>query len=206
MAIESAGFISELVATNPPGADDLSTADDHLRLIKAVLKAQFPNFTTAAIDASVAELNVLTRMKSAIKTSDETVNNSTTLQNDDDLAVTGLVAGKIYRVHAVIIMHNAVSAANFKAFFTPTGGAATGRLMWTFYDGFTAVHVVKQSTSFSAGVALDTGGTSVNLLVVDGVFLSSTATGLKFQWAQNVATVGDTVVEQDSILQLIPLN
>lgn len=60
MGIEVATFISELVVTNPVGAvDDYATADDHLRLIKAVLQGQFPNFTALAMDASVVELNLL---------------------------------------------------------------------------------------------------------------------------------------------------
>ncbi len=59
MGLESATFISQLVATNPLGDDDYATADDHLRLIKAVLKSQFPNFVAAAMNATVAELNKL---------------------------------------------------------------------------------------------------------------------------------------------------
>lgn len=59
MPIEAAGFISELDPLNPDGEDDYATADDHSRLIKAVLKAQFPNFTAEAVNALVADLNVL---------------------------------------------------------------------------------------------------------------------------------------------------
>lgn len=59
MALETASYISELVATNPTGNDDRSTADDHLRLIKAVLLSQFPNFATTAVSATEAELNLL---------------------------------------------------------------------------------------------------------------------------------------------------
>lgn len=60
MSLETASFISQLNAANPVGAvDDYSTTDDHLRLIKAVLQGQFPNFTAAAMTATVAELNLL---------------------------------------------------------------------------------------------------------------------------------------------------
>lgn len=59
MGFEVATFISELVATNPTGADDYATADDHLRLVKAVLQAQFPNFTAAAVNTNVADLNTI---------------------------------------------------------------------------------------------------------------------------------------------------
>lgn len=43
MALESASFISGLVDTNPTGTDAISQGDDHLRLIKTVLKNTFPN-------------------------------------------------------------------------------------------------------------------------------------------------------------------
>lgn len=59
MAIESATYISQLVSSNPDGSDDRSTADDHLRLIKSVLKAQFPNFNANEVTSTVAELNLL---------------------------------------------------------------------------------------------------------------------------------------------------
>ena len=59
MPLESATYISQLVNTNPTGSDDYATADDHLRLTKAVLLNQFPNLGAVAVTASAAELNVL---------------------------------------------------------------------------------------------------------------------------------------------------
>jgi hypothetical protein len=47
MSLEIASTIAGLVATNPTTGDPESQGDDHLRLIKAVLKAQFPG---AALD------------------------------------------------------------------------------------------------------------------------------------------------------------
>ena len=43
MALESATYVSGLVATNPSGSDSISQGDDHLRLIKTVLKNTLPN-------------------------------------------------------------------------------------------------------------------------------------------------------------------
>ncbi len=45
MALESASYINQLIATNPDGSDPKGQGDDHLRLIKNVLKSTFPNFT-----------------------------------------------------------------------------------------------------------------------------------------------------------------
>ena len=45
MALETATYINQLVPANPLGSDAIAFADDHLRLIKATLKATFPNIT-----------------------------------------------------------------------------------------------------------------------------------------------------------------
>lgn len=47
MALEAASFIDELVTTNPVAGDNVSQGDDHLRLLKTVLKGSFPNLTRA---------------------------------------------------------------------------------------------------------------------------------------------------------------
>ena len=65
MAIESATHIAGLVNTNPPGSDNLSTADDHLRLIKAVLLTDFPTID-APIDALPAEINGLNGLSNSV--------------------------------------------------------------------------------------------------------------------------------------------
>lgn len=54
MALETAQYINQLVVSNPGATDTVAQADDHLRLIKTVLKNTFPNITgpvTAAQDA-----------------------------------------------------------------------------------------------------------------------------------------------------------
>ena len=40
MALESATYISELVDTNPADSDPVGQGDDHLKMIKTVLKTQ----------------------------------------------------------------------------------------------------------------------------------------------------------------------
>ncbi len=48
MGLETGTFIDDLVTTNPLGAsDEVKQGDDHLRLIKSVLKTTFPNATKA---------------------------------------------------------------------------------------------------------------------------------------------------------------
>jgi len=60
MGLESATYISELVSANPTATDPISQGDDHLRLIKAVLKNQFSGLSgTTAVTADGAEMNLL---------------------------------------------------------------------------------------------------------------------------------------------------
>lgn len=42
MSLESAQFIHQLNASNPSGADRLKEGDDHIRMLKAAIKATFP--------------------------------------------------------------------------------------------------------------------------------------------------------------------
>ena len=50
MGLESAAFLNGLVDTNPAATDNVSQGDDHLRLIKKVLKDSFPS-VDAAVNA-----------------------------------------------------------------------------------------------------------------------------------------------------------
>jgi hypothetical protein len=69
MGLETATYISELNSANPTTLDQKSQGDDHLRLLKSVLKATFPNLSTA-MTADAGELNQLdgTTISAFIKT------------------------------------------------------------------------------------------------------------------------------------------
>jgi hypothetical protein len=58
MALETATYISDLVATNPTATDPKSSGDDHLRLLKSTIKATFPN-VNGAMNATDEELNYM---------------------------------------------------------------------------------------------------------------------------------------------------
>ncbi|WP_066803329.1 tail fiber protein [Sphingomonas asaccharolytica] len=45
MSLETAQYIHQLNPSNPSGADRLKEGDDHIRMLKAVLKATFPGIT-----------------------------------------------------------------------------------------------------------------------------------------------------------------
>lgn len=56
MPLESALYISELNVANPASTDSVAQADDHIRLIKAAIKATFPNIN-GPVTASQTALN-----------------------------------------------------------------------------------------------------------------------------------------------------
>ena len=66
MGLETGTFISDLVSTNPLGSDQKTTADDHLRLIKSVLKASFPS-VNGAVNPTPTEFNYLVGVTSGIQ-------------------------------------------------------------------------------------------------------------------------------------------
>jgi|SRR5688500_7594228 len=60
MGLEAATYVSNLVTTNPVGGSDpKSQGDDHIRLIKTVLRNSFPNIS-GAMTATHTELNDIT--------------------------------------------------------------------------------------------------------------------------------------------------
>lgn len=56
MPLETATYISQLDTANPASTDQLAQADEHLRLIKSVLKSTFPNLT-GPVTATQSVLN-----------------------------------------------------------------------------------------------------------------------------------------------------
>lgn len=57
MPLETATYITDLVVANPAHTDGLSQADSHMRLLKSAAKATFPNFTSAPLNSSQAQLD-----------------------------------------------------------------------------------------------------------------------------------------------------
>lgn len=57
MPLETATYVSQLVASNPAHTDAVSVADSHIRLVKAAMLATFPNFTAAALNSTQAQLD-----------------------------------------------------------------------------------------------------------------------------------------------------
>ena len=54
MAVETAAWVTQLVDTNPVVGDPVGEGDDHLRMVKTVLKNSFPSTSTTAIVPNVS--------------------------------------------------------------------------------------------------------------------------------------------------------
>ncbi len=49
MALESADWVTQLVSANPVVGDPVGQGDDHVRMLKTVLKNSFPSTSTTAV-------------------------------------------------------------------------------------------------------------------------------------------------------------
>ena len=67
MALETGTYISDLVITNPAGADGKDRGDDHIRLLKSTIKTTFPN-VTGAVNPTHVEFNYLAGVTSLVQT------------------------------------------------------------------------------------------------------------------------------------------
>jgi len=130
-----------------------------------------------------------------IKKADEIVNNSATLQDDDELFV-ALPANKIY-LFALFLYGRGNTSADMKQAFTIPSGAVGDRLdgNWTSQGPFD--NVVNITTTNVLGTSNTTDG---QIALYGRVVMAGTAGNLQMQWAQNVATVGDTTVLKGSTL------
>ena len=114
MALESGTYISDLVSSNPGSTDTVAQGDDHIRLIKALLLATFPNIT-GAVTGTHTQLNaILAAAENTVKGFDTTGGvtkdiDMTTLKNMLGLASAAFTASTDYATSTH--NHNSVYAA-----------------------------------------------------------------------------------------------
>lgn len=131
----------------------------------------------------------------AVKTADETVNNSTTLQDDDHLAVS-LEASSTYAVDAFLDIDASATAVGvtFKAGLSVPSGATVS---WG---------ILANSNSAGNGESLDevggAGGQRSHGGLRGYVITSDTAGDLQLQWAQEVAEASDLTLKSGSWLRV----
>lgn len=80
MSLETATYVASLISSNPDGTDQRSTADDHLRLIKACLKRTFP-MLDGAVSASAAAVCFINDLSASAQAQLNTLRNGPATAN-----------------------------------------------------------------------------------------------------------------------------
>jgi len=139
------------------------------------------------------------------KAADESVTSSTTLQNDDDIALS-VAASATYRLAAYFIYEGG------------TLGSSDMKIGWTFPSGLTMAYghigMTTAGAVNEASVATSSDQTNSPAFGSDGagqnraaylfgmVFVSTTAGTLQLQWAQNTSSGTATKMKKGSWVEL----
>jgi len=133
------------------------------------------------------------------KSSNQTVNNSSTLQNDNDLFI-AISASTVYNLELVIFGQQKVANASMICSFTAPSGVTLNcsnhysDVDGTFYNANTTTLALVSSWS---------GVNDNQLHVCTGILIvGSTAGTLQLQWAQSTARSGNTIFLKGSYLKL----
>ena len=144
--------------------------------------------TDADIDTDVAThaalLTGIHGLIPVVAASDEAVDNSTTLQNDDELLL-ALEANSTYIISGCLIVQSGTTP-DWKASFT----VPTAATIYAFFGGANDYHG-QVLVSGTATVNLGGSGANVPYNVSGVVKTGGTAGNLQFQFAQNTQTLSD---------------
>ena len=130
------------------------------------------------------------------KASDETVNNSTTLQNDDDLLF-AMGADETW-AFLIFVRHNGGTTPDFSVAITvPTGGSVT----WHSARESSGGSHINQAIAVSGHTRDFAGKGADNALVITGTARTGGTSGnLQLQWAQQTADASDSKFLARSVL------
>lgn len=129
-----------------------------------------------------------------VKMTDETVNNSATFQNDDELTFP-IGANENYTFRFVV-NGNSATAPDFKFAVTAPSGATCA---YGYQDVETAVSLAGLGCGVTTGLVTGNGTADV-YEIVGSVRNGSTAGAVTLQWAQNTATASNTIVYAGSFV------
>lgn len=145
MGLETAAYINGLNSSNPSGLDGKSQGDDHIRLIKAVLLATFPNITgaVAASQASIIKHNYAGGAA-------PTVNDDSGDGYTEGSTWVNLASDQVY-----ILVDDTVGAAIWK----PLTGIASGMYM-AFFQSSTTIMTGWTFRTFDVDYVIAPGATN----------------------------------------------
>ena len=167
MALETASYVANLVVTNPDGADARSTADDHLRLIKASLKRTFP-LLDSAVSLSAAQVHFVGDLSKSAQAQLNTLRDGSATANFALGANSASVAANIGSIPAARVMDlaaapnqmsgdNPIQLTHSQGYvsWAPTGLGRVGFIQMTrtgVTDNFRMRLAVETSSSFAVEV------------------------------------------------------
>lgn len=158
-----------------------------------VLTASYLSSLAAYINDVEARIPLLIR-----KTADESINTSTTFQNDNELTA-AVEANSTYWCHLHLQTSSAVTP-DFKYQFSKPAGATTPAWNAVYFTTAAAL------TASISGDALSTGGFGADLPIEAWGYLITTNAGqFTLQWAQNTSDAGSTIVRAGSALILMKI-
>lgn len=132
----------------------------------------------------------------AAKATDQTVNNSSTLVDDDDMVI-ALAANSVYRFEAVFV-YNSNTTADIKIGYTIPSGASTTAVT-DYFDTALTRNMIPHVAAPTTGTPM--GGNASNAPAwTKGTVTTTTAGNLTIRWAQNTTNASNTVMKAGSFL------
>jgi len=142
MALESGTYLDDLVTTNPTASDNVSAGDDHLRLLKTVLKNSFPS-----VDAAVNAIHTGTSAPSTSIAQGllwlDTTNSVLKLYDGSSWVVLPISPATSYKIMGSLTV----------GWTLPTSDGSDGQVMKT--DGSGALSFVNPGSVLTAGEGID---------------------------------------------------
>jgi hypothetical protein len=124
MALENVDFVTELVQANPPGTDVIAEGDNHIRLIKKVLKLSFPDVDQQSATIIVKTTAPSTQIKGTIWY--DTTTNLLKINTADDAATASWVTVNAGAPWAAGTFGG--SAVGYRSFSATKGGSNQGSI------------------------------------------------------------------------------
>jgi hypothetical protein len=135
------------------------------------------------------------------KTTNETVNNSTTIQDDDEFTGFTLASNKKYLVTAWLVVDQSSATPDFKVDFVLPGGSI-GETR-TRISNITSSGNIYVDAASVAQVTIPCDAVNENIIKIEWTLTTiSGASDSKMRWAQATANASNTVVTDDSWIKV----
>ena len=151
MALETGTYIDSLVAANPAATDALSQADDHLRLIKATLKATFPSVTGAVTATHTAINTKVAEPVSAITSDGSDPSLASGITGAEVKTLIGVVEPAISTDGSTPSLSSGITAEEVRALIGAAEAATTATLLAVYPVGSIYTSVVSTSPATHFG-------------------------------------------------------